>query len=159
VAFIFIGMQFGDRPVQTTDIPAPTTETTIAAEEPRTAAPPLEIDPAPVPSPVPAPVPNTAPAPTVIPVPVVAPVPVTSAPIPAASHPVSFASVPLGAELIVDGVSMGTTPQRLQLTGGSHRIEMVLREHNTMQTIAIGVHSANAFSWRVDEDRWVNSRN
>jgi len=84
------------------------------------------------------------------------PAPPSPAPTPdaAATFEVDFASVPPGADVLVNGKKIGSTPIfNVQLAPGSYRVEMVGDEESAVHTIDVGQRSPVKWIWR-GSDSW-----
>ncbi len=128
----------------------------LAPGAPSPAAPPPPMSVAPVPAPEPvevAPDPQppddpvaTEPAP-------VAPRPVTPAPEPVATFPCDFGSQPLGAEVLLDGKPIGTTPLfGYAVPAGAHKLEMRSAGGSATKKIEVGRRKPKRFVWKGGEE-------
>jgi serine/threonine protein kinase len=114
-----------------------------AAETPA----PIEVEAKPAPKKAPVPVAQPVVAPRK-PMPTVKPKPVPTAPI-------AFTSVPMGAEVFIDGKSIGNTPiGSAALPIGSHRVVMLKGDAHKERTITVGDKMPVRYIWRVATDKW-----
>ncbi|MCO4745197.1 MAG: serine/threonine protein kinase [Proteobacteria bacterium] len=140
----------------------PDPEAEPAAEPVVEAEPVTEAEPEPATAPAPAPAPQAIavaepkPAPRVAPQPAPAPAPVAPAPAPAVkTYDLTFSSVPMGAEIFVDGKSIGHTPlSKVAIAGGSHQVRMVAGDQSVDETIQVGRRSAIRYMWRASTGAW-----
>ncbi|MFT4624639.1 MAG: serine/threonine protein kinase [Myxococcota bacterium] len=128
---------------------------TIEVPPPRPEPSPGRVDtglppPAPTPSPSPAPVeqPEARPEPRPAPRPAPAPAPE------AVTWPVTISSAPLGAEVFVDGRSIGATPVlNHAIPEGSHMLRLTLGDDVGEQRIRVGSRMPRRYVWRGG-DTW-----
>ena len=153
VSILGLGVYYAERP--------PTPEPRPAAPLPVPVAAPA---PPPVPAPAPEPEPEPEPEPQPQPVPEVKPQPVpTTTPRPqpkpepeAVPTKVMVNSNPLGAEIMVDGKVVGTTPIRsLMLTPGVHELQLNLPSGAVRRSMTVGEGEPNTFIWTGE--RWAIS--
>ncbi len=82
----------------------------------------------------------------------VKPQPVEVPPVIAEVRRVSFTSKPLGADLRVDGKSLGSTPRLdVELPYGVHQVEMILGEDRIQRQIEVGRHTPARWRWTGGE--------
>jgi len=110
-----------------------------------------------VPSPRPSPAPRATPRPSPRPSPVT-PAPTGDDAPPSddegATFEIVIASNPMGADVKVDGKTVGQTPvMALELTEGSHRIDITGDSESTSHTIRVGRRSPKRWVW-VGGDTW-----
>lgn len=147
-------------------IPVPITPEPAPGPPPEVAPLPLPItEPGPSPDPepqvAPKPRPTSIPRPerTVKPIPEPMPDPppavVTPEPV-LPTFPVTISSDRLGAEVWIDGVSVGWTPlTNHPLTSGTHAVRMVTETGEATKEIVVSRRAPNHYLWRGAESRWV----
>jgi len=81
----------------------------------------------------------------------------THAPPPAPSatrHRLTVASVPRGAQVWLDGRSLGPAPLEVMTTAGAHQLRMTHGEHNGTGVVRMEPGRPNTYVWYAEKGRW-----
>ena len=75
----------------------------------------------------------------------------------AAKVEVVFASVPGGAEVLVDGASIGNTPTKTELTVGRHSVQIRGDGLSGSREIEVGTGKPTRWTWTASGDDWSSA--
>ncbi|MCK6504805.1 PEGA domain-containing protein [Myxococcota bacterium] len=76
----------------------------------------------------------------------------------AATVAVTLSSTPWGAQVVIDGHLVGTTPLRGHaLEAGTHTVTMAFGDQRSSRTITVGGRHPTSHTWTVESDQWRSS--